>query len=324
MKNIWQKLKSSKTPFFVLAPMDDVTDTVFRQMVAKHAPADLMMTEFANSDGWCSAGKSAIAKRLKHTSTERPLIAQIWGANPQHFYQMAKDITKLGFDGIDINMGCPINTIIKDGSCSALIQNPALASEIIQATKEGGAKLPVSVKTRIGFNKIETEEWIGFLLNQNLDALTVHGRTKKQKSKVDANWDEITKAVELKNKISPATVVVGNGDVASLPEGSEKAEFSGVDGVMIGRAIFQNFYIFSQNQNAIIDIKKMLLLLKEHTQLHQKTWGKTSSRKFQPLKKFVKMYIHGYADATRLRNTLMNTSSHEELIKEIDKALRIA
>lgn len=317
--NIWQELAAHKKPFFVLAPMDDVTDTVLRQMVQKHAPADIMMTEFANADGWCSPGREAIATRLKHLPIERPLIAQIWGITPEHYKQMANDIVELGFDGVDINMGCPVKDMIKRGACSALIENHALAAEIIAATREGvGGKIPVSVKTRIGFNNIQTDDWIGFLLQQKLDAILVHGRTKRDMSKVPANWDEITKAVKLRDGISPSTIIVGNGDVMSLAEGRERAKQSGVDGVMIGRGLFQNFFVFAHKQPDK-DLPMMLRILREHVVLHQNTWQEA---KFEPLKKFVKMYVNGFEHASDTRNTLMLTKSHQELLLEIDKMLK--
>ena len=319
--NIWQKLQESKKPFFVLAPMDDVTDTVFRQIVVKHAPADLMMTEFANADGWCSPGKKAIAKRLKKTPAEKPLIAQIWGIEPQHYYKMAQDMVELGFDGVDINMGCPVKEIIKKGACSALIENQPLANEIILATQEGlSGKIPLSVKTRIGFNNIDTENWISFLLNHNLNALIVHGRTKKDQSKVPAKWQEIKKAVELRNKLSPHTIIVGNGDVLTKQEGLDRAKESGVDGIMVGRGIFQNLFVFSDNQQTK-DLSDMLVILKEHVLLHQKTWGKNGEYRFEPLKKFVKMYVHGFANAAEVRANLMQAKSHAELINSIDNLL---
>ena len=319
MKNIWQKLKTDKKPFFVLAPMDDVTDTVFRQIVKRHAPVDIMMTEFANTDGWCSPGKEAIFSRLRHIEEERPLIAQIWGANPEHYEIMSRDIVELGFDGIDINMGCPIKDVVKTGACSALIENHELAGEIIQAVKTGcKEKLPVSVKTRIGFNKIDTENWCGFLLEQNIDALIIHGRTKKDMSKVPANWDEITKVVKLRDKISPKTVIIGNGDILTRVDGIEKAKESGVDGVMIGRGIFQDFFVFADSRDEH-NLTEMLGILKEHVLLHRKL---LSGNRFEPLKKFVKMYVRGFSNAGVVRAELMQTKSHEELINKIDNYLK--
>lgn len=295
--------------------MDDVTDTVFRQIVQAHAPADIMMTEFANADGWCSPGREAIATRLKHAASEKPLIAQIWGITPEHYRQMASDIVSMGFDGVDINMGCPVKDMIKRGACSALIENHVLAAEIIAATREGlGSKIPLSVKTRIGFNKIQTEDWLGFLLRQKLDAILVHGRTKKDMSRVPANWEEVAKVVQMKNDISPKTIIVGNGDVMSLGQGRELAIASGVDGIMIGRGIFQNFFVFANNQPAK-DLSMMLGILREHVVLHQRTWA---DGKFEPLKKFVKMYVNGFRYASDVRNNLMLTKSHQELLQEID------
>lgn len=315
MKNIWKILQDNKHPFFVLAPMDDVTDTVFRQIVARHAPADLMMTEFANADGWCSPGKQAISTRLLHTKSEKPLIAQIWGITPANYEQMAVDIVEMGFDGIDINMGCPVKDMIKKGACSAMIQNPALAKEVIMATQKGAnGKIPVSIKTRIGFEYPDIEGWIGFLLEQNLSAITIHGRTKVEMSKVPAHWDQIALAVKLRDKLSPKTVIVGNGDVLSLQQGRELAKETGVDGIMIGRGIFQNFFVFAEDKSATL--KNMLPILKEHTLLHLETWG---GEKFEPLKKFVKMYINGFANASELRASMMQTKSHSELLEIIDK-----
>ena len=307
--NIWQKL-AKKSPFFVLAPMDDVTDTVFRQIVSKHAPADLMMTEFANADGYCSPGKHAIMSRLRHKPSERPLIAQIWGVDPANYNQMAADMVRAGFDGVDINMGCPIKDMIKKGACSAMIENHKLAKEVIAATKEGVAgKIPVSVKTRLGFNNIETEEWVGFLLEQGLDAISIHGRTKKEMSKVPANWDEIGKAVKIRNKIAPSTIIVGNGDIMTREEGILKVQESGVDGVMIGRGIFHNLFVFNKLQTEYTT-EQMLTILLEHIELFTNTWGEDKS--YEPLKKFFKLYINGFNGAASVRAQLMDTSSIDQ------------
>lgn len=316
--NIWQKL-ASKSPFFVLAPMDDVTDTVFRQIVAKYAAADLMMTEFANADGYCSPGRHAIMNRLKHVPAEQPLIAQIWGIKPQNYHDMAKDLVEMGFAGVDINMGCPIKDMIKKGACSAMMQNHELTSEVIAATKEGvGGKIPVSVKTRIGFNKIETEDWIGFLLEQNIDALTVHGRTKKEMSKVPNHWDEVGKSVQLRNNISPHTVIVGNGDVLSREQGTQLATEYGLNGVMIGRGIFQNLFVFDLTQSDHT-IEEMLKILLEHIELYQKTWGDNKS--YEPLKKFYKLYINGFTGASKVRADLMKTTNYNEAKRYIQSII---
>jgi tRNA-dihydrouridine synthase len=314
--NIWRKLTTEKQPFFVLAPMDDVTDTVFRQIVAQTAPPDLMMTEFANADGWCSPGKEAIMTRLRFETPEQPLIAQIWGIDPANYRQMAADMVELGFVGVDINMGCPVRDMIKKGACSAMIQNPALAAEVISATKEGVAgKIPVSVKTRIGFNKIETEDWVGFLLEQGLDAITVHGRTKKEMSKVPAHWDEVAKAVKLRDKLAPETVIVGNGDVMNRAEGLQRAKETGVDGIMIGRGIFQNLFVFAEKQQPH-SLQEMLGILKKHIELYRDTWGE--QKPYEPLKKFYKVYVHGFDGAGSIRAELMQTKSYKEALELID------
>ncbi len=319
MKNIWQKLNESKQPFFVLAPMDDVTDTVFRQIVAEHAPADVMMTEFANADGYCSPGQRAIMSRLIFSKSERPLIAQIWGIEPDNYYQMAKDLVEMGFAGIDINMGCPVKDMIKKGACSAMIENHQLVGEVIAATIKGaGGQIPVSVKTRIGFNTIVTEEWIGFLLKQNLDALIIHGRTRKEMSKVPAHWDEITKAVKLRDKLSPSTVIVGNGDILSVEEGRKVASETGVDGIMIGRGIFQDLFIFHPDSNKRT-IGQMLMILSQHISLYEATWG--TNKSFEPLKKFFKVYINGFDGSSSIRASLMGTTSTTEARAYIDSLL---
>jgi tRNA-dihydrouridine synthase len=216
MQNCWkdQINLGSKQPFFILAPMEDVTDIVFRGIIRKYNSAEyvfnklgivldtginpeILFTEFTNCDGICSVGQSRVIHRLKYDTNERPIIAQIWGRTPQNYYETAKLCLELGFDGIDINMGCPEKNVIKQGACSALINNQELAKEIIESVKKGtDGKIPISVKTRIGFKLIQTENWLSFLLDQDLDAITVHGRTVAQ-DELPANWDEITKVVDM-------------------------------------------------------------------------------------------------------------------------------
>jgi tRNA-dihydrouridine synthase len=220
MNNFWKKIKSqtSNVPFFVLAPMEDVTDTVFRQIVQKanQGMPQILFTEFTNCDGICSVGKARVIHRLRYTEVEKPLVAQIWGKTPQNYYETAKLCLEMGFDGVDINFGCPEKNVIKQGCCSAMIKTPHLAQEIIEATKSGvDNQIPVSVKTRIGFSKIQTEEWIPFLLEQNLPALTIHGRTVAG-SELPANWEEIQKTVNLRNQYL-------NKNVNNLPETKKQA-----------------------------------------------------------------------------------------------------
>lgn len=201
MTNFWHSLKK---PFSILAPMEDVTDTVFRRIIQEVARPDVFFTEFTSTTGVQSSGQSKVIHRLKYTEKEKPIVAQVWGITPEDYYKTARMVIDLGFDGMDINMGCPVKNVIKQGACSALIKNPSLAKEIIMASKEGlQNKIPLSIKTRIGFNKIETENWCGFLLREcQPEALTVHGRTVKEESVPPAHWDEIAKVVDINKQLT--------------------------------------------------------------------------------------------------------------------------
>src|SRR4051812_4263303 len=229
------------SPFFVLAPMDDVTDTVFRQIIAGCAKPDLFFTEFVNVDGLQSPGREHLLHKLKLEDKEKPIIAQLWGLNPENFYKTTKDLIEMGYSGVDLNMGCPVKTVIKNGACAALINNRELAGEIIDATKEAaGDTLPVSVKTRVGFTTVDTG-WIEYLLNKKiLNMLSIHGRTAKQLSAVPADWTLIGRAAELRNSLSPSTLIVGNGDVMNRAQGEALAKKYKLDGAMIGRGIFHD------------------------------------------------------------------------------------
>ncbi|GAB4147388.1 MAG: tRNA-dihydrouridine synthase [Patescibacteria group bacterium] len=299
--------------------MEDVTDTVFRQIVAQEGRPDVFFTEFTNCEGAQSAGQAAVVKRLKYTENERPLVAQIWGITPSDYFKTAQMIAELGFDGIDINMGCPVKKIIKQGACSALIKNPSLAKEIILATREGAGNLPVSVKTRIGFNQIQTEEWIGFLLKEiQPEVLTIHGRTVKEASKVPNHWDEIGKVAQLRNQLSPETLVVGNGDIISMQEGVDKCNEFNLDGYMIGRGIFQNLWVFNPRIDpAEVPIAKRLQVLEDHVKLFHITWGTT--KHFNLMKKYFKIYLNTFPGAAEMRAELMNCNSAEEVLNQLDK-----
>lgn len=309
--SFWQKLPK---PFFILAPMEDVTDTVFRQLVGMCAKPDVYFTEFVSVDGLCSKGREKIIHRLQFTQKERPIIAQVWGLVPEHYYRSAKMIVDMGFDGIDINMGCPVEKVLVHGCCAALIENRTLAGEIIKATKEGAGDLPVSVKTRIGYKKIVTEDWVEFLLKQDIIALTVHGRTASELSKVPADWDEIGKAVTVRNQLKSSTLIVGNGDVKSQEEGRQKCKTYGVDGVMIGRGIFDNLWLFDRSgkTHAFTSHERLSLLL-THVRLFDKTWGK--SKNFDILKRFFKIYVTDFVGAKDLRVKLMGAHTAGEVEK---------
>ncbi|MBI2315132.1 tRNA-dihydrouridine synthase [Candidatus Daviesbacteria bacterium] len=309
--NFWQKLKK---PISLLAPMDGVTDTVFRQIVVSAGKPDVLFTEFVPVDGLVSKGYERILASLKYTEAERPLVVQIWGAIPENFYKVAQMLSKLGFDGIDINMGCPDESVIKKGAGSALINNPKLAVEIIEATIKGANGLPVSVKTRIGFDTIDIESWVTTLLQTPISALTLHLRTKLEMSKASARWEQISKAVKIRKKLKSKALIIGNGDIKSLQQARKMVKKYGIDGVMIGEGIFKNVWLFNEK----VDIKKAtpqkkIKLLVKHLRLFRKTWG--NKKHFELMKKFVKCYVSNFNGAFASREKLMATKSLDELIQ---------
>lgn len=311
MQNIWQELPK---PIFALAPMEDVTDTVFRQIIQKHAPADLYFTEFTSVDALLSLkGRESAMQRLRFEQIERPLIAQIWGTDPKLFAQAAKLIFELGFDGIDINMGCPVKDIVKTGACSALINTPKLAGELIQTLKNS-TDLPVSVKTRLGVSKLQTEEWIGFLLDQKLDGLTIHGRTASEMSKPPVHWEEVVKIVGLRDKIAPDTILLGNGDIPARKEGLEIISKYKLDGVMIGRGVFHNLFAFAKEKDfTTLSLQEKLAIMQEQIDLFESTWG--TNKNYNILKKFFKIYVSGFDGASELRMQFMETKNPDEARK---------
>lgn len=308
INNFWGKLPK---PFFVLAPMADVTDSAFRQIVCHTGKPDVFYTEFVSCDGLCSEkGKPKLMPHLAFKENERPIVAQFFGSNPENFYKCAQLAVELGFDGIDINMGCPAGKIVKHDSGAGLIRNPELAKKIISETKRGAGKLPVSVKTRIGYNKIITEEWISHLIEAEPDAIIIHGRTQKEMSKVPAHWDEIGKAAVLCRKAG--IPIIGNGDVVSHADGLEKAKQYGLDGIMVGRGIFSNPWFFDPTVDPYLKKPaEKIKLLKKHLQLFKKLWGDNKS--FDFMKKFFKIYIHGWDGAKELRTKLMTAKNVEEI-----------
>jgi nifR3 family TIM-barrel protein len=306
-RNFWKDLKK---PMFVLAPMADVTDAAFRRIIAKHGKPDVMFTEFVSCDGLMSAGRERLLRDLEYTEGERPIVAQIFGSKPENFQKTAELARELGFDGIDINMGCPEKNIQKQGSCAALIKVPELAKEIILATKEGAGDLPVSVKTRIGYNKNEIETWLPALLETNPAAITLHGRTKKEMSDVPARWDVIARAVEIRNELQSDTLILGNGDVKNLTEAHQKVQETGVDGVMIGRGIFGNPWLFSGRETEPSLEEKFRVML-EHTFLFEEIFS--GVKNFAIMKKHYKAYVEGFHGAKELRVKLMDTNSAKEV-----------
>jgi len=309
MQSFWEKLP---TPFTILAPMEGVTDVVFRQIITQIGKPNVLMTEFTSCDGIMSKGREKVGESLKFSKNEKPIVAQIWGKNPVTFFQTAKYCKELGFSGIDINMGCPVSAVVRRGECSGLINNPTRAKEIIQATKEGGEGLPVSVKTRLGIHDEKIEEWIGFLLGQDLAALTVHLRTVDEMSKVPAHWKLLPQIIKIRDTVAPKTLIIGNGDIATRDEMKEKYKEYGCEGFMVGRGIFSNPWIFNES----VDIEKITVsdridLYKRHIQLFDKTWeGKKNP---ESLKKFCKTYIQNFSDAATLRDKILRSHSTREM-----------
>jgi len=319
LNNFWQQLTG---PVFSLAPMEDVTDTVFREIVlGMAAPGKLhfVFTEFTSVEGMNHpVGRSRVSERLIVNDSEKELlkkqnvklVAQIWERNPEIYRNIAHYLTEnYQFDGIDINMGCPVKKVVKQGACSALIGEPTLAKEIIAATKEG-TNLPVSVKTRTGIKQHQTEEWISQLLEAEPAAIVLHGRTQRMQSEGDANWEEIAKAVQLKNQINPAIPLHGNGDVFSYEDGLKKIAETGVDGVMIGRGIFQNPWFFNPEKTEITKDEGISKLL-EHTHLFEQTWS--GKKNFNILKRFYKIYLNSFDGAAKMRADLMEVKNYGEV-----------
>lgn len=313
MQNFWSNLKKG---FSVLAPMEDVTDAVFREIVYDCGRPDVFFTEFTNTDGLMSKGRNSVIRRLKFDEKEKPIVAQIWGNNPENYFKSAQLVKELGFDGVDINMGCPVHKVVKQGFCSGLILNKPLAKEIVLATIEGAGDMPVSVKTRMGFKVVETEDWTEYLLKLGIKALTVHGRLAKDLSKYPANWEEIGKAVKVRDEMFKNSefkpVIIGNGDVESLEDIKSKVEKYGVDGAMIGRGIFKDPYVF--NPNLSIDdlsVNQRFELLLKHSRLFVNTWGNT--RNFAILKKFYKIYVNNFDGASEIRAQLMECNNLEQV-----------
>ncbi len=332
--------------------MADVTDMAFRQIVVGCGKPDVLYTEFVSCDGLCSSrflpnqndldeksrildfivaeriksGEKGRLKLLKHLGfkdNERPIVAQFFGSKPENFYKCARLAVELGFDGIDINMGCPAGKIVKQESGSGLILTPELAKEIIRETKRGAGNLPVSVKTRLGYNKIITEEWISELIKEKPDAIILHGRTMKEMSKVPAHWDEIEKAGMLCHEAG--IPIIGNGDVMTYAEGLEKAKRYNLDGIMVGRGIFHNPWFFSARGGSASGgdstnktPQDRINLLKQHIKNFTELWG--DDKNFAVMKRFIKIYINDFRGAKELRDQLMKSKSAPETLEYLSTA----
>ncbi len=312
-ENFWQDLPK---PFFVLAPMEDVTDTVFRHVVAKAGRPDVFFTEFTNSESYCHPeGAKSVRGRLLFTEDEQPMVAHIWGDSPENFRKMSIGMAEMGFKGIDINMGCPVPNVAQRGKGSGLILRPDVAAELIQAAKAGG--LPVSVKTRLGYKEVgEWKEWLTHILKQGIANLSIHLRTRKEMSAVDAHWELIPEIKALRDEIAPDTLLTINGDILDRQMGLELVEKYGVDGVMIGRGIFKNPFAFEKEPKEH-STKEYLDLLRLQLDLHDQ-YIEELPRSVTGLHRFFKIYVKGFRGAGELRNQLMNTRSTDEVRALLD------
>ncbi|WP_026342444.1 tRNA dihydrouridine synthase [Paenibacillus fonticola] len=313
MNNFWRDLPR---PFFVLAPMEDVTDVVFRHVVSKAGRPDVFFTEFANTESYCHPdGHKSVRGRLMFTEDEQPMVAHIWGDKPEYFREMSIGMAELGFKGIDINMGCPVPNVASRGKGSGLILRPDVAAEIIQAAKAGG--LPVSVKTRLGY--VEIDEWQGWLthvLKQDIANLSIHLRTRKEMSQVDAHWELIPEIKAKRDEIAPNTLLTINGDIPDRETGLKLAEQYGVDGIMIGRGIFSNPFAFEKEPKEHSP-KEYLDLLKLHLDLHDQ-YIEELPRAMSGLQRFFKVYVKGFRGASELRHRMMSTKSTDEVRALLD------
>ena len=315
MTSFWNDLPQ---PFFILAPMEAVTDVVFRHVVKQAGAPDIFFTEFANATGWVHAGDKAIAGRLIKTDDEHPLVAQIWGGEPGDMEQFASYCAKLGFDGIDINMGCPAKSAIKSGG-AALIRRPDVAIAAIAAAKTAG--LPVSVKTRLGYTYVdEWREWLTTILQQDIVNLTIHLRTKKEMSKVVAHYELIDDIITLRDNIAPKTLLTINGDIRDRAHGEELfTAHPGLNGIMIGRGVFSDPFCFRESKTDADNHKEELLaLLNYHLDLFD-SYQPILGRPFETLKRFFKIYIRDFDGAKELRDQLMHTTNTDEVRQILEK-----
>jgi nifR3 family TIM-barrel protein len=316
--SFWNNIKR---PIFVLAPMADVTDSAFRRLIAKYGKPDVTWTEFVSADGLAYApeeGRKKLLKDLEFSESERPIVAQFFTSSPENMKKAAELAVKLGFDGVDINMGCPDKSIEKQCAGASLMKNPKLARELIRAAKEGAGNLPVSVKTRLGYNKDELEEWLPELLAENPAVITVHARTRKEMSLVPARWERVKRAVEIRNELGSETLIFGNGDLQNIDDAKKRVEDTGADGAMLGKAIFGNPWLFSKPTHTPTLSEKLKVCV-EHTKLFEELLGDVKN--FAIMKKHFKAYVNGFDGAVELRTKLMNTNNAGEVEEIVNNFL---
>lgn len=333
----------SKKNLIALSPMDGITDEVFRLIQSQIAKPDLIFTEFVSAEG-ISHGGVKLYDTLLFSKQERPIIGQLFGKDPDIFYKAAVILSHLAFDGIDINMGCPAKTVVRHGSGAALIDNPELAIKIINSTRQGIndyfnkevkitdlslnkktlvaikrnqkysdldkkeiIKPTLSVKTRLGINESTIKDWAKILLDQDLDFLSIHGRTLKQAYRDKADWSAIHQVSKMaKDK---RTKIFGNGDIESRQQGIEYCKKYNLDGVLIGRASAGNPWLFN-DYSATPKEKFSAMLL--HAQLFEKIFP---HRRFDSLRKHFLLYTSSFPQAKSLRSKLVRLNSVKELLE---------
>lgn len=304
----------------ILAPMADVTDVAFRRVIAKYGKPDVMYTEFVSADGLCHPeGRKKLLIDLAYTESERPIVAQLFTGHPDKMREAASLVQGLGFDGLDINMGCPDRKVEKQCAGAALMKSPKLAREIIRAAKEGAPNLPVSVKTRIGYNKNELATWLQELLAEKPAVVTIHCRTRKEMSDVPARWEHVREAVAIRDRLGSKTLIFGNGDVLGLNDAHAKALETGADGVMLGRAIFGNPFLFSDSPRSVSVCQRLEVML-EHTKLFETLF--TGIKNFAVMKKHYKAYVNGFDGAKELRVELMEAENATEVQTIVERFLK--
>ncbi len=320
--NFWAELKK---PFFVLAPMADVTDGAFRRVIAKYSKPTQFVTytEFVSADGLALApeeGRKKLLRDLVFTDAERPIVAQFFTSTPEYMEKAAALAQEMGFDGVDINMGCPADAVEKQGAGAKLILNPERAQELIAAAKRGAPNLPVSVKTRLGFNTDILEEWLPQLLVAEPVMVAIHARTRKEMSAVPARWERVKRAVEIRNELGSKTLIVGNGDLKDVADAEQKIKETGADGAMLGRAIFGKPWLFSYSHE-LENEEARLRILVEHTKSFEELLGDIKS--FAIMKKHFKAYVEGFTGAKELRMQLMEAENASQVEKIIEEFLKM-
>lgn len=325
--SFWQELEK---PIFALAPLANVTDAAFRRIIAKYSKPGIpyvTYTEFVSADGLFCGDKSArgtLQKDLIYSESERPIVAQFFTARPDVMKQAARLAVELGFDGVDINMGCPDRSVEKQRAGAALIKEPELAQELVYAAKEGAGVLPVSVKTRLGYNRDELEEWLPVLLQAKPASVIIHARTRKEMSRVPARWDRVARAVAIRNGQSSDALILGNGDITDIDDARRKAEEAGADGVMLGRAVFGKPSLFHNsaalwNKDGLGVVRKTLEVLLEHTKLFEEL---LPHKNFAVMKKHYKAYVNGFDGAKELRAALMETKDSSDVEEVVNSFLQ--